>query len=108
MKDVRFYLEFPSVGAKHKSGKANMGHSGNVFAAFLYHGKGFTIHGSYTDEQGREYYEGLSSLLDCPNSPVCYGSANVKKFIRAQCKRIPESLARQIHPRLFERLDEKE
>ena len=39
MKDVRFYLEFPSSTAKHKSGKGNLGHSGNVFAAYLWDGR---------------------------------------------------------------------
>src|SRR5207244_3235745 len=35
MKDVRFYLEFPTKGTKKRSGKANTGHSGSVTAVLV-------------------------------------------------------------------------
>lgn len=93
MKDVRFYLEFPTPAAKHKSGRTHTGHSGNVLAAF---------------EPGPGLYEkmhpeGLGALFVEPNSPVaCTGYS--REFLR-QCKRVSERTARAIHPKLFERLD---
>jgi hypothetical protein len=89
MKDVRFYLEFPSRTMKHKSGRANTGHSGNVFALFL--------------EGDPVNLEGLGGVFSYPNSPVaCTGTS--REFLTG-CKRISERLAREIHPALFERLD---
>lgn len=98
MKDVRFYLEFPTITAKRKSGRENKGHSGTVFAAFV-------DQTSYRSAGGY-MQEGLSSVSALPNSGVAGTSAS-RDYLR-QCKRIPERLARQIHPRLFERLDVKD
>lgn len=100
MKDVRFYLEFPTTTAKHKSGRGNTGHSGNVLAATC-------------DEKGRYlrlgYPTGLDmdcfgAVYDYANSPV--GSTSVSfDFIRTRCKRAKESTAREIHPELFKHID---
>lgn len=95
MKDVCFYLEFPSKQARKKSGKENTGHAGNVFAGFI---------GNPRTQSGG--VEGLGAVHDFPDSPVASTQAG-PGFLR-QCKRIPEALAREIHPRLFERLDEKD
>ena len=97
MKDVRFYLEFPNRTTKKRSGKKHTGHSGNVFAAFDSCGNG-----SYCNPLNGET-EGLGAVFFEPNSPVACTSADRAYF--GQCKRIPEVLARTIHPRLFERLD---
>lgn len=92
MKDIRFYLEFPSATAKHKSGRSHKGHSGNVLAAF----QGDTL-------EERLHPEALAGVFDHPNSDVaCTGYSH--EFLR-QCKRVSERTARAIHPRLFERLD---
>ena len=87
MKDVRFYLEFPTRTAKKRSGRQHIGHSGNVFAA--------------VDSTGN--MEGLGGIYEYANSPV--GSTAASPAFLRQCKRIPEVLARTIHPALFERLD---
>lgn len=94
MKDVRFYLEFPSVTAKRKSGKANAGHSGNVSAV---------IQANTFWRDGRFLREAVSGVFEWPNSGVA-GTAVSCEFLR-QCKRIPERTAREIHPLLFETLD---
>jgi hypothetical protein len=96
MKDVRFYLEFPSATAKKRSGKSNRGHAGNVFAGFV---------DQTFDSGGIWCMEGVGALFEYRDSPVCGTHAGVREFLRKQCKRIPERLARQIHPKLFERLD---
>lgn len=99
MEGIRFYLEFPSSTAKKRSGKTNIGHSGNVYAAY--------IDNTFLNVRGVCMVEGLGGLWDEPNSVVAGTSAAHDEFLRHQCKRIPERLARQIHPRLFERLDAK-
>jgi len=90
MQGVRFYLEFPDVRTKKRSGKWNKGHCGNVFAAF------------YPDQHDG-LVDGLGAILNERNSPIASTSAS-REFL-AQCKRIPEWLARAIHPRMFEWLD---
>ena len=86
MKYVRFYLEFPSSYAKRK-GK----HLGNCIARFV--------------DGGRSEPEGLGSVFSWPNSPVGT-TAFHPRFLSVYCKRISEKRAREIHPRLFEFLDE--
>ena len=97
MKDVRFYLEFPSRTAKKRSGREHRGHSGNVFAAFDCMGNGRF----YNPATGN--MEGLGGIFEYADSPV--GSTAASPAFLRQCKRIPEALARSIHPSLFERLD---
>ena len=97
MKDVRFCLEFPNRTTKKRSGREHRGHSGNVFAAFDTCGNG-SFHNPFNGET-----EGLGAVYFEPNSPVAHTSADRVYF--GQCKRIPEVLARKIHPALFERLD---
>lgn len=95
MKDVRFYLEFPSRAAKKRSGKSNTGHCGNVFAVF---------NNGLDPLTG--YYEGIGAVLYAPNSPVA-STATSREHL-SECKRVPEALARKIHPALFVRLDDKQ
>ena len=97
MKGIAFYLEFPSKGIKKRSGKRHTGHCCNVFA-------GFVGNGWHQDHSGKYLLEGLGAVYDYANSPVAGTSAS-REFIDS-CKRIPEQLARQIHPELFRRLDE--
>jgi hypothetical protein len=90
MKGVRFYEEYNSPADKRK-GKS----TGNVIAVF------------FENPNNAHSYEGLASLIDQPNGPVCstivgYG------YLRTQCKRIPERKAREIHPAMFERLDSED
>lgn len=89
MKDIRFYLEFPSKAAKHRSGKENKRHAGNVYALYL-------------DSKGRGTDFGVGAVYSWPNSPVATTGGSREWLQR--CKRIPEKLAREIHPRLFDLL----
>jgi len=101
MKHARFYLEFPDVRAKERSGKENKGHSGNVVAVFDAFGDGFVVrHDGCLDS--------MSGIFEYPNSPVGSGGVSVHHYLQPQCKRVSERLARVIHPMLFERLDEDE
>ena len=96
MKDMRFYLEYETRAKKKKATVKNPGkHEGAVLAVLL------------GTEQLTAYgwiIECIGSLYNEPNSAVCGTSAAVS-YIQEQCKRIPESLAREIHPKLFEYLD---
>jgi len=50
-------------------------------------------------------FDCLSALCFEPNSPVCAGAVS-QEYLQENCKRISEVKAREIHPRLFERLDD--
>ena len=89
MKGIRFYEEL-----EHKNRKAERS-KGSVVAA---------LHetGHYS---GRTYcYEAISGLYDEPNPPVCGGAVSIF-YLLADCRRISEQRARELHPKLFERLD---
>ena len=90
MKGIRFYLEYRSTYAKRKRQ-----HSGTVFAAFI-------ANGVHPMKGGG--WEGLGAITNDPNSDVC-GSAASWEYLRKRTRRISESEARQIHPKLFSRLD---
>ncbi len=87
MENVRFYEEYESPRDKRQH-KGN----GNVFALFVWSG------------QDRSRLGGIGALYDTPNSPVCGTGVSVD-WLRKKCRRISEQRAREIHPRLFERLD---
>jgi hypothetical protein len=52
-------------------------------------------------------WECFAAVYDQPNSAVCTTSTTVE-YLRETCKRIPEWRARQIHPRLFDWMEECE
>lgn len=102
MKGVKFYLEYPNSTEKHKATVKNPGnHLGSVIAVF-------DAEAPFPLWNGRENvwaYEAEAGILESPNSPV--GSTSVAlDHLRKRCKRIPERLARTIHPKLFEVLDD--
>jgi hypothetical protein len=95
MKGYKFYLEYPSNAAKKRgTTKAPGDHSGNAIA----------IYGDIFYSGGKFLLECISAIYFNENSQVC-GSAVSLDYLQERCKRIPESLARKIHPALFERLD---
>jgi hypothetical protein len=96
MKSVRFYADFKGKREKSKTtvkglwALAESGINQNVLAVF------------YDTIPQR-----LDGCVDCvgaifyyDNSPVTFTSASID-YIDENCKRIPESLARQLHPMLF-------
>ena len=91
MKGVLFYEEFKN--------KRNGVSEGTVIAAFV-------CNGTYQSE-GEICYEGLVGVYPYSNSPVASSSIGLW-YLRKHCKRISEAKAREIHPRMFERLDMEE
>jgi hypothetical protein len=91
MNGYRFYLEYDNKTEKQKATVKNVGnHSGNVLA----------IYTQYLPQS----IEGIGAILYIPNSPV--GSTGASwEYIREKCKRVPEIVARQIHPELFKVID---
>lgn len=87
--EYRYYLE-------HASGyqKQRRQHLGNVFA----------VHVPTTKARHDDQVEGAGAIYNLPNSSVAWvlGSRN---WIARHCRRIPESEARIIHPKLFVYLD---
>ena len=92
MKGYRFYLEYETPADKRTGTVLAPGkHTGNVVATDL-------------DTRHRGGFEGLSSVYAHADSPVNWGALPFD-FLATRCRRIPETLARLIHPQLFARLD---
>lgn len=104
MNGYRFYLEFPTTYRKKKSGKDNKGHSGSV-CAVVTEGEGARYIIRDPQNGVRVMSEGFGGIYGDSNPPVSWTSFN-HDYINKKCKRISEAKARQIHPALFERLDE--
>lgn len=88
MKGLRFYEELKD---KNRVGEKSMG---NVIA----------IDTTTSLFDGRGVYQVFAAVFFEPNSPVCYTGV-APKYLTEHCKRISEARAREIHPKLFERLD---
>lgn len=89
MKGVRFYAEYENVSKTQPTG--------NVIAVFV-------------DEDiywssGKACHEAIGGIYARPNSPVATTGASLD-YLSQKCKRVSEQKAREIHPRLFERLEE--
>lgn len=99
MKGYIFYLEFPTAKAKRKATRKNLtGHSGNCIAV--------TSDRIERIEQWRVNgcYPAFSPVYDHANSPCCFGSVS-PEWLLSNCKRISEAQAREIHPKLFHRIE---
>lgn len=97
MKGYTFYLEYPTLKDKRKATRKYLGnHSGIVLAVY---GDWFSPGGHYSKK------ECVSSVYDRPNSEVCTSSV-CDTYIKDKCKRISEKQAREIHPNLFQYLDD--
>ena len=101
MKGYRFYEEL-----EHKNRKAEQS-KGSVVAVVGEHGlygRGWHPSGFFSGP-GIYCYEAFSGLYNEPNPPVCFSSVG-HNYLREQCRRVSEQRAREIHPALFERLDD--
>jgi hypothetical protein len=97
MKNVRFFVEYPDVRAKRKSGKGTgTNHSGNVLATFP--------DNTFRSIDSGWCIEAVGAVYNHPNSAVASTSVAIE-YIRNQCKRISESVARRIHPNLMDYMD---
>ena len=94
MRGVRFYEEFDNK----RKGISN----GNVVAVIP---ENRWIK-EYADGSTDLIYDAISAVFYHPDSDVC-GTGVSQGYLRASCKRVSESKARKIHPRLFEVLDYK-
>jgi hypothetical protein len=63
------------------------------------------------DDEGRPLWQGATlnadavvSVRGTSNSPVCGGSVS-RDYLRTRCVRVPQALARQLHPQLFAHLE---
>lgn len=100
MNGIRFYLEYENPTEKNKGTRKEPGnHEGNVFAAFV-------ANGTHHCEVPGGCIEGLGAVYFQRNSPVCSTSASWD-HLGKYCLRISEAQAREIHPRLFEVLDQE-
>jgi hypothetical protein len=100
MKDVRFYLEFPDKTTKHKSGKQHTGHVGNVVAVY----PETTWIANPVGMPAASMVSSYCAVYFHPDSAVTFSDV-AWDYIQEKCKRISEKTAREIHPRLFARMD---
>lgn len=97
MKGYTFYLSYKTPADKRKGTVKKPGqNSGNVEA----------VYGDTFFSEGQMCRETIGAVYFHPNSAVCGGAASLE-YLRKNCRRIPEELAREIHPVLFERLDQE-
>jgi len=96
----RYYLEYPTNKDKRQGTRKNPGnHSGNCLAIPL-------------DENGRPYWIPGGLTMDCYGAVYmwknsdCAGTSAHVDYLREKCKRISEAQAREIHPRLFNYLEQ--
>ena len=94
MQGFRFYLEFPDPRAKKHSGRHHYGHSGNVVA----------IQPETLAQRMDGKMDAIGAVHFHPDSQCANTSASLE-YVQTRCKRIPERLARTIHPALFSYLD---
>jgi hypothetical protein len=117
MKGIRFYADLP--GTELEPVAANGFYANNIKRAF---GARTTIRdlktAAQTDKRcnvialllGKEHQchdftqEALAAVSSHADSDTCLTSV-AHEYLR-QCRRVPETLARQLHPRLFARLDD--
>lgn len=103
MKGYRFYLEFPTQYKKKSTpvkqvvtdlekGKEPR-HAGTIIACFL-RADGWFEH------DGKGLIDCISSVANVPNGPVCFSQVSMD-YLQEKCKRVPENLARKIHPAMF-------
>jgi hypothetical protein len=99
MKDYHFYLEYPTNKDKRQGTRKSLGnHCGTVLAVDTN-----PFHSWVTDKE--IIYESVGSIYGLPDSYVC-SSACSWGYLREKCKRISEDQARQIHPKLFNYLEQ--
>ena len=92
MKGIRFYLEYPNKREKKRATVKNPGnHSGNCIAVLL---------GNEHLLSDNQRQEAIASVYPCANSAVCFSSVHWD-YLRENCKRIPERMAKEIHPNLY-------
>jgi len=91
MKGITFYLEYDTTNDKRKNK-----HNGNCLAVFK--------DNKWLSDNGWRV-EAVSSVYYHPNSDVASTSVSYE-YLAKRCKRISETKAREIHPRLFTYLEE--
>ena len=97
MKGITFYLEFENNSNKRKATRKNLiNHSGNCLAVF----------------NGREHIlpdyksiEAIGAVFYTKNSPCCFTSASFD-YLQERCKKISEKQTKEIHPELFNYLNQ--
>jgi hypothetical protein len=97
MKGYKFFLEYPNNKDKRNGTRKSLGnHLGTIVAVI--------------DDTARATGNGIeqdaiSAVQDIPNSGTNYGGVSWD-YLAERCKRISEAQAREIHPVLFQRLDD--
>lgn len=90
MKGYHFFLEYWTPAAKRAATRKSLGnHSGNIVATL--------------PENRWEMVDCVSAAYEWPNSAVCSTSAS-RDWLRSNCLRVSEKVAREIHPNLFSTL----
>jgi len=98
MKNFRFYVEYDSTKEKRKATRKNLGnHTGNCLAILL--------------DGNKPLYHNNSTTIDCisgvsfiRNSNCCFSGCSTA-YLHNNCKRISEKQAKEIHPKLFNYLN---
>lgn len=101
MKNIRFYLEYPSEKAKTLATRKKLGkHTGNVIAVI-----GGTAQARCDGKLRYTIYDAVVAVTWNKNSDVCSSTVS-EDYVRQRCKRISEKITKQIHPKLLNYLSQ--
>ena len=99
MNGYKFYLEYPNNREKRNGTRKVLGnHSGTILAV---------VDDTVRVSNGAVMHDAISAVQDIPNSGTCFGTVS-QSYLDRDCKRISEVQAREIHPVLFQRLDDND
>lgn len=107
MKGFRFYAEMPNSYASKSETRQ---HHAFTRASIKHPGRKFNCIAVFLQDDNRPLYqsgdnvEALASVFDYDNSDVCVTGV-ARDYLAQRCVRIDEATARQLHPRLFARID---
>ena len=94
---IRFYEELDDKNRKAETSQ------GTVVAVILEKsGRSWNL--VWRIQNNKAITDCFAGVFDRPNSPVCT-SRVARNYLMDSCRRIPEAKAREIHPQLFEYLE---
>lgn len=101
MKGYKFYLEYDNQKDCKAATRENLGnHLGTVIAVL----DDTRVISQHADKTTYIQVDAIGAFQNIPNCACCFTTASAD-YLSKQCKRISEAQAREIHPKLFNYLE---
>lgn len=111
MKGYSFYAEMQEARNSKSGSKRWLPFTRAMLAEGAARDQRCNVVALYLDSKGRPFWQpggdcadAVCPVFDVQNSPVETASVS-RKYLRQRCVRVPEALARKLHPALFDYLD---